>query len=191
MSQFLLAGPTVEPLSLNEVKEWLRIETNRDDDILSALIVSARLLVEQTTRRLLASQHWRIVLDAWPVDGVIVLPLAPVLAIDAVRSRNPSGDVSILNSASYWLQPNSDPPTLQILAIPTAPLSVRSGVEIDVTAGYGANAAAVPDPLRHAIRLLVANWYEHRGDAAFGQDGTQCPPAVAAILAPYRRARLK
>ena len=190
MSQFLLVGTAVEPLSLAEARQWLRIDSTHDDDIVSTLIVSARLLVEQTTRRLLIAQQWRILLDDWPIGGMIEIPLTPVLSIDAFRLRAPSGEATPVNPETYRLRTHQDPAVVELLSVPSAELALRGGIELDVTAGYGAQAIHTPEPLRHAIRLLVAGWYENRGDAAFGQHGAQLPSAVASLLAPFRRMRL-
>jgi uncharacterized phiE125 gp8 family phage protein len=43
----------------------------------------------------------------------------------------------------------------------------------------------VPEPLRQAVRLLTAHWYENRGLAAIGTV-TVLPSTVAALIAPYR-----
>jgi hypothetical protein len=41
--------------------------------------------------------------------------------------------------------------------------------------------------LKLAIRILVAHWFEHRGDMA----GEQIlPPEALALVAPFQRARL-
>jgi uncharacterized phiE125 gp8 family phage protein len=55
--------------------------------------------------------------------------------------------------------------------------------------GYGAAPESVPEPLRQAIRLLVTNWYENRGDAG-GDDANPLPASVRALVAPYQRPRL-
>jgi uncharacterized phiE125 gp8 family phage protein len=48
-------------------------------------------------------------------------------------------------------------------------------------------AEAVPAGLRLAIKILVAHWFENRGDVA----GEQIlPPEAFALVAPFRRARL-
>jgi hypothetical protein len=45
----------------------------------------------------------------------------------------------------------------------------------------------VPEPLRLAVKILVARWFENRGDIA----GEQIlPPDALALLTPFRRARL-
>jgi uncharacterized phiE125 gp8 family phage protein len=60
-----------------------------------------------------------------------------------------------------------------------------AGIELDIELGYGATAADVPDALRHAIRMLVAHWYENRGLAAIG-DAATAPGGLSALIAPYR-----
>ena len=42
MSSKLLTGPAVEPLSLDEAKTFLRVEHSDDDQVIGALIASAR-----------------------------------------------------------------------------------------------------------------------------------------------------
>ncbi len=61
-----------------------------------------------------------------------------------------------------------------------------AGIEIDVTVGYGDAGTDVPEPLRQAIRLLVAHWYENRGLIAVGHEVAILPQTVAALIAPYR-----
>ena len=67
-------------------------------------------------------------------------------------------------------------------------LSGRSiaGIEIDVALGYGAAAADVPEPLRHAVKLLLAHWYENRGVTANGGESAPMTAGVEALIAPYR-----
>lgn len=189
MSQTLLVGPASEPLSLSEAKDWLRVEATDEDDLVSTLIVSARLLVEQNTRRLLITQTWRIFRDAWPLDGCVTLPIAPVAGVAAIRVRDAVGTASVVDAASTALDAARDPARIVFTTAPPAPGYVANGIEIDVIAGYG-GASAVPAPLRQAMRLLIANWYENRGDAAFGGDDLALPPQAAALIAPWRRARL-
>jgi uncharacterized phage protein (predicted DNA packaging) len=50
--------------------------------------------------------------------------------------------------------------------------------------------AQTPPPLRHALRLLVAHWYEHRAITADPTDSQTLPVSVAALIGPYREMRL-
>lgn len=48
--------PTTEPVSLQEAKDWLRVDWTADDALLSTLISRARSLCEGVTHRALATQ---------------------------------------------------------------------------------------------------------------------------------------
>ena len=58
--------------------------------------------------------------------------------------------------------------------------------ELDVEIGFGAAATDVPDVLRHAVRTLVAHWYENRGLIAIGQTVAMMPASVNAMIAAFR-----
>ena len=45
---------------------------------------------------------------------------------------------------------------------------VANGVEIDFVAGHGDAPADVPPPIRQALLLLIAHWYEHREPVEIG-----------------------
>ena len=65
-----------------------------------------------------------------------------------------------------------------------------AGIELDVEIGFGADAADVPAPLRQALRMLVAHWYDNRGLAAIGGSVAMLPAGVNALIAGYRVAAL-
>jgi uncharacterized phiE125 gp8 family phage protein len=67
--------------------------------------------------------------------------------------------------------------------------AATSAIEIDLEAGFGPAAADVPAPIRQALLMLVAHWYENR-EAGPGDPRAAPPPAVSALLAPYRRVAL-
>ena len=46
----LIMPPAVEPVTLDEAKTWLKLETADEDATLTRLIASARQMVEQYTR---------------------------------------------------------------------------------------------------------------------------------------------
>jgi uncharacterized phiE125 gp8 family phage protein len=64
------------------------------------------------------------------------------------------------------------------------------GIEINLIAGFADAASDVPEPIRHAVLLLVAHWYEHRDPIEIGAAGTAIPCPVSELLAPYRAVRL-
>lgn len=188
MTPILVAPPAVEPLALQETKDWLRIQTTAEDEIVGALIASARLVVESLTRRLLVAQTWRLAFDAWPAAEVR-LPFSPVRSV-IVRVYSASNVASVVPAGSYRIEQVGGDARLRFSIAPPQPGRAIAGVEIDVEAGFGANAAGVPAPLRQAMRLLIARWYENRGDVEADADMARTPASVAALIAPYRRVRL-
>lgn len=80
----------------------------------------------------------------------------------------------------------SDPPRIVVTGAPE-PGKPRHGISIALRAGHGATPEAVPAPLKLAIRILVAHWFENRGDVI----GEQIlPPEALALVAPFQRMRL-
>lgn len=187
MPTILLAGPAAEPVALAEAKDFLRVEHADDDNVISALVASARLHVEAATRRALIAQSWRLVADAWPGAGRLAVAPVPLRQVTAARVHDEAGGTVAVGPEAFAIDAASAPAILSFApwSLPAPGRSV-AGIEIDFEAGYGADAADVPEPLRQAIRMLAAHWYENRGDAAAGSPALMFPPSVAALLAPYR-----
>ena len=186
MPAILLTVPALEPLSLQEAKAYLRVEIDDDNDLIAALIVSARVHTEARTRRALIAQTWRLTLNAWPESVRIALLPAPLRSLTAVRVYRSDGTSDAVSPDAFTLD-RATAPALVSFAPGAVPLPGRTtaGVEIEFVAGYGEAAADVPGALRQAIRLLVAHWYENRGLVAVGQSTNVLPETVAALIAPY------
>jgi len=185
MSSLLLTAPAVEPLSLAEAKAFLRAETNDDDDVITPLIAGARIHIEAQMRRALITQSWRLSFDCWPVDGRLAVVPAPLQALAAARVYDVNNIAQTIDSSAFVLDKGASALIFTPWALP-APGRVAAGIELDVSVGYGDAAIDVPEPLRQAIRLLVAHWYENRGLVTTGVNYSTLPQSVAALIAPYR-----
>jgi uncharacterized phiE125 gp8 family phage protein len=183
MPSILLTAPAVEPLSLDDAKAYLRVATSDDDDVIAALIASARQQVEAQTRRALITQTWRVVRDAWPADGIVRVLPAPLQAIAAGRVYDEDGSTHAIDVQAFVPEVAAAPAVIAFApwSLPL-PGRARGGIELDIRVGYGDAAADVPAPLTLAIRTLVAHGYEHRG----GSSDAAMPANVVALIAPYR-----
>jgi uncharacterized phiE125 gp8 family phage protein len=187
MSLILTTPPAVEPVSLAEAKAHLRV-THADDDVyISTLIVSARRRVEARTGLRLITQGWSQFMDCWPSGGMIELGLTPVAAVSDVVTYGDTDAASTVDPAHYFLDATSNPPRVVFRQgrNPNPPGRRAKGIELRLTAGFGL-AAAVPQELKQAVLLLVADAYAHRGD----ESTRVMPPAVLELINAFRVLRL-
>ncbi|WP_067341261.1 head-tail connector protein [Stappia indica] len=189
MTAIVTTPPAVEPVTLEEARAQLRVTTSEEDALLGRLIAAARGQIELATRRALITQGWRLYLDAWPPGRVVRLPVAPVASVEAVAVYDGDGLPVALDPGDYRLEAATSPPRLKVAAGAPAGLKGFNGIEIDFTAGYGAETDAVPGPLRQAVLLLVAHWFEHR-EPGLDPAALGLPPAVASLAGSYRILRL-
>jgi uncharacterized phiE125 gp8 family phage protein len=177
----------VEPVSLADAKAHLRIDGEDDDALLTAAIVAARVHVEALTRRVLIEQGWRVYFDFWPRSRAVPIPVAPLISVDAVTVYGADGAPVAVAAEDYDVDTASVPGRLVLLgSAPPAVGRAVNGIEIDVTAGYGASSVDVPAPLRQAAMMLVAHWYEHRGAVGHDLAAAVPPHGFDALIAPYR-----
>jgi uncharacterized phiE125 gp8 family phage protein len=188
MIPIFISGPAVEPITLEAMKAYLRVDVDdgSQDDLIAGLIKAARLMVEAASRRILIEQHWRVVLDRWPIGGTILLPLTPLIAVDGITVTDASGNVTDVPASVFETDTLSDPPRIAFAGAPE-PGKPKHGISIALRAGFGAAPEAVPATLKLAIRILVTHWFENRGDVI----GEQIlPPEAVALVAPFQRMRL-
>jgi uncharacterized phiE125 gp8 family phage protein len=188
MASIILAPPAAEPLSLAEAKAFLRVETADDDALVAALIAAARVHVERQTGLALMTQSWRMVLDCWPANGRIAVSPAPLQALSAARVFDFDGEERAVDLQAFVLDTSTSTLAFVPWSLPM-PTRIAAGIEIDLAAGFGGVASDVPEPLRHAIRLLVAHWHENRATIA-GTQAAPPPSNVGALIAPYRTVEL-
>ena len=191
MSMTMTAAPAVEPVSLAAARAHLRLDGTDDDAYLASLIATSRLQVEAALGIALIDQSWTLTIDAWPDDGIVGLPLRPVSAVGQVNVITGDGAAIEVPAAQYRVDGASVRP--RVIADPSAipePGRSTDGIEINFIAGFGASPDDVPAPIRHAILLLVAHWYECRDAGPSNGDATRIPDAVSVLLAPYRQVRL-
>ena len=188
MIPIFISGPAVEPITLAEMKAYLRVDDDdfAQDDLIAGLIRAARLMVEAASRRILIEQSWRVVLDRWPAGGTILLPIAPLIAVDGITVTDEAGNLSDVPASAFEADGISDPPRIAVAGAPE-PGKPCNGISIALRAGYGSSPEAVPATLKLAIRILVAHWFENRGDVAGEQF---LPPEALALVAPFQRMRL-
>ncbi len=70
-----LTPPESEPVTLEQAKGFVRVDTDADDALLSLLITAARQEAEAITGRVLGESTWAVSLPSLP--GMLEVPLVP------------------------------------------------------------------------------------------------------------------
>ena len=177
--------PTAEPVTLQECKDWLRVDLADDDGLLSALLTMARESHEDFTQRAYITQTWVLTLDRFP--AFIRLWRCPVLAISSVTYVDENGATQTLAGAKYTLDNKSEPARLVPAYNEVWPTTrdVPNAVTVTFTAGYGASADDVPDIYKVAIKREVADHYEHR-ESIMTNAVSATPHTAQLLLMPHR-----
>lgn len=188
MNLVLVTGPALEPLTLAEAKKQCKAEDFTDDDaLIQAMIVAARQWAEGETRRALLQQTWRLTLDEFPADcEAIELPPPPLLSVTSVTYVDGAGATQTLATTEYTVDTDAFVGRVFLKYGKTWPATrdEPNAVTITFRAGYGTVAGSVPQAIRSAILLQVADLYEHRESAFVGTTHTANPTAMQ-LLAPY------
>ncbi|WP_045836045.1 head-tail connector protein [Hyphomicrobium sp. 99] len=191
MSLVMTTPPAVEPVTVADAKAHMRIDSDDEDVLIGSLLLTSRLHIEVALSLALITQSWKLTLDRWPGGRDVELPLTPLRSIDEVRVKNAAGVANAVPAESYLVDLASRPARLVWNnSVPPSPQVRANGIEIDMTVGFGSTGESVPAPLKHAILMLTAHWYEHRDPGEIGSDDARIPECVSALINPFRTIRL-
>lgn len=175
-------APASEPVTLAEAKGHCRVESSftDDDDEISAMIKTARGLVEKNTERALMPQTLTLWLDSFPQE--IELRKCPVASgTVAITYVDSNGDTQTLPTNEYSVDWHGEPGRITPAYgyfWPVTRLQVNA-VSVVYSAGY-ATADLVPSEAKHAIKLLVGHWYKNR--EAVGEVGAEIELAYCSLV---------
>lgn len=191
MALVITSAPAVEPVTVSEAKAHLRVDGTAEDTLIGSLILTSRLHIEAALGLALITQSWRLTLDAWPNARELELPLRPLQSVISAKVFAADGTAEVIPSNAYVVDVGGAPPRLvRSGGRWPQPEKAANGIEIEFTAGFGDGAADVPGPIRQALLMLIAHWYERRDPIEVGSRETAIPAGISDLLAPYRTVRL-
>lgn len=172
MKPVLVTAPATEPVSLQEAKDHLRISGTSEDTLITSLIKSARIQVENYLNRALITQTWDVFYPCFKNE--LLLPYPPVQSVTSVKYNDLDGVLQTLSGSNYWSVTQSDPGSIVRKYETTWP-DLEYGnplpVVVRCVVGYG-DADDVPEIIKHAIKILLTDLYEHRGSVVVGTNVT-------------------
>ena len=194
--------PAQEPVTLQEVKEHLRVEDGIDERFLRPLIETARRFAESHLGRRLVTttltQTYDVAKDfdepLWEGTKIgadiqfykpyLTLGEGPVQSVVHVKTYDDADNATVFATSKYYVDNAREPARILLRKGETwePNLRVANGIEVQYVVGYS-SIYAIPEPIRMGILQHIAHLYEHRGDMYEAK--SPYPPMLRTLYAPY------
>ncbi len=159
----LTAAPTTEPLTMAEIKLFLRVDGNEEDTLLNSLTTVGRELAEKYIGKVLITQSWQMHQVHVAGQNIALTP-APLQSITSVKAEL-NGVQTTLDNADYKVNLSND--SLKFIRAPSA-----DSIIIEMVVGYG-GAEDIPAPIKQGILHTISHLYHNREAAS-----SLCPEAT-------------
>jgi uncharacterized phiE125 gp8 family phage protein len=191
----LVTAPVVEPITILQAKQHLRVTGTDEDALILTLITAARGHAEAYTGRRFVTQTWDYFLDCFPLTewytwGAIEIPNAPLQSVTSVKYVDEAGVEQTIGTSDYVVDAKSDPGRIAPAYGKTWPWprAQLNAVTIRFVCGYGL-APAVPYEISAAILLIIGELFKNREETVAGAILQEVPRGVESLLSPYRVTR--
>jgi len=185
----LVTPQAQEPVTLEEVKEHLRVAGDDEDALISGYLAAARAWAELYTGRAFVTQTWQAHFAGWPGDGCFELPMPPLQSMTWVTYTTGAGELLTLDESAYRVVGSCEPGCVLFASgqsWPAETLDVGLPVALQFVCGYG-TAVDVPEGVKQAIRWLTGHMHENREAVIMGTAMPQKVPFSAHwVLDPHR-----
>jgi len=192
----IITPPDVQPLTLVETKEHLRVDITDEDTLIGLYIEAATSFIEKFLGRALVTQTWEMAIDQFPTDGkkTIAIPLPPLQSVVSIKYDNTGMVEQTLPPSSYLIDTISEPGRVMPTSAgwPTTYNGI-SNVRIRFVAGYPPTANSPPDEraniprgIKQGMLLHIGSLYEHREDQVVGFTVSRLPIGSEHILRQFR-----
>lgn len=195
LSVELITPPSVYPVTLEEAKQHLRVDSTDEDALIQTLIAASTDAVEQFTGRKLVPQVWDVYFPAFTPE--LELPFPPIIAINEIEYLSSDNTPTILPDSNYSFRGASMNGVIFPVDGTSYPDTYVSwnAVRVQITCGYTPTspnsptelASGVPASLKCAILLILGDLYQNReGGALVNGASYEVNPTVSRLMIPYR-----
>ncbi len=185
----LVTPQAQEPVTLEEMKEHLRVGGDAEDALISGYLAAARAWAELYTGRAFVTQSWQAHFAGWPADGCFELPMPPLQSVTWVSYTTEAAVLETLDASVYRVIASREPGVVLLAPgrnWPAEALDVGLPVAVQFVCGYGA-PQAVPEGVKQAVRWLTGHMHENREAVIMGTAMPQKVPFSAHwVLDPHR-----
>lgn len=184
--------PVCYPVTIAELKDHMNIDYDYHDYLIQAQLSAVVEVIESQTNRDICQRTrlWRF--DSFGCD-VLRFPVGPVQSITSIQYVDSAGDTQTYSSGNYALDNGRRPPVIRLGYNQTWPTPRGGPNDITVTfvTGYSGTADSplnrynIPDALKAAIKLMVADLYENREAQSASAFSFKPNETVDLLINPY------
>ena len=169
-------------ITVAQLKEHLRVDHTDEDTLIEALRDAAIAWIEDICNTRLGDVSAVGYIDYFYNAR---FPIGPVNSIASVTYTDTANQTATLPTAKYWFDIKTKSARITWDNVPDLYDDTFNAVQINMNVGYA--EADIPQPLIHAIRLLVGHLYENRQEVVAG-GGTvrELPLGIHSLVSPYR-----
>lgn len=196
MSDRLITEAAAFPVDLDLAKAHLLIDHAADDVLIEQILGAATKYAEQFCNRGFVEQEWQALFPAWPTQPCgapprdVYLELSRGNLFDAalveVEYVDSTGAVQTLDDSVYLIDDASVPGRIRLAPDQSWPELQSRWDAVRVTYTVGWDADDVPEPIKQAILLLIAQMYENRTPEVTGTIVSPIQFSFEALLSTYR-----
>lgn len=163
----LVTGIVTEPITVDDVKDQLRIDLATEDDFIADLITAAREYGEDYTGHAFATQTWDYYLPDFPHVDYIDLPLTPLQSVTSVKYKDSAGSETTMTvTTQYIVDADSQPGKIFLpygKSWPSFTPYPHNAVTVRMVCGYsGVVPYVIPQNYKQAMLLHVGLMNKYR-----------------------------
>ncbi len=158
----LIGKPSAEPLDLQVVKNYLRVEHSEDDELINQLIKDARSYAENFTGKQLMPAVYEAVLRYIDYQkGDFNLPISPFLEVLSFKFYDRFEiEYDLTQEIGYYLNTYVDPARFSFLAYNITESERMYPFRITFRAGFP--EGEIPGVIIRGMYYLIGEWYDKR-----------------------------
>lgn len=180
---------TAEPVSVDEVKTHLKIQTTAEDSLIDAYITAARQQCENVIKRSLVDTQWLLTIDDF-YSSHIELPRPPLSTKSTeviITYTDTTGGSTTVSDTAYTVMHQGEPGFVKLNYNEEWPTNVQdSAGSVQITYRSGYSTSTCPMAIKQWIKIRVGQMMEYR-EALTDREPQPIPrDFVDGLLDPYR-----
>lgn len=166
MALTLVTRPTFYPMTVQEVKDRLRITSSDEDSVIIGFIAGATQWAERILGWRLCTQTWKLELNRFPT--VIRIPYPPLQSITHIKYYDADNIQQTYSSSEYYVDSSSYPGNIEYVNSWPSHYDKPNAIEVQFVCGFD-DVADIPADILDAIYLRIADLDQVRQNVLIGQ----------------------